>query len=123
MAEPSLLSARDAGRLQKMLRWWDKQVDTRYQRRRRHGRGGGKGGSSRNRNAYAKAAAGAGTTIVCFLDTDATGDEITVTISIAGGSDLNSALPRLEDGTLLTVWNDAGTWRNAGNPFQASGPC
>lgn len=118
MAKKFLLSERDHGRIQKMLRWWDKQVDTRYQRRRRHGRGG-----TLLHNAYAKAAAGAGNTIVCFLDTDATGDEITVTISIAGGSDLNSALPRLENGTLLTVWNDGGTWRNAGNPFQASGPC
>ncbi len=118
-----ILSDRDAARVQEVLRWFDSDTDTRYQRRRRHGRGGGRGGSSRNRNAYAKAAAGAGTTIVCFLDTDATGDEITVTISIAGGSDLNSALPRLEDGTLLTVWNDAGTWRNAGNPFQHSKEC
>ena len=48
---------------------------------------------------------------------------ITVNIEIVGGSDLNSTLPRLEDGTLLTVWNDAGTWRNSGNPFQASGGC
>ena len=73
--------------------------------------------------AYAKVAAGAGSTIVCFLDVDATGEEITVNIEIVGGSDLNAALPRLEDGTLITVWNDDGTWRNAGNPFQTSGPC
>ena len=120
MAKGFLLSERDAGELQKMLRWWKKRVDVRYQRRRRHG--GGRGGTVLH-NAYAKAAAGAGTTIVCFLDTDATGDAITVTISIAGGSNLNYALPRLEYGTLLTVWKDGDTWRNAGNPFQASGPC
>ncbi len=48
---------------------------------------------------------------------------ITVTIEIVGGSALNSALPRLEDGTRLSVWNDGGTWRNAGNPFQTSGDC
>ncbi len=118
MAKGFLLSERDKNRVQRMLRWWDKRVDIRYQRRRRHG-----GGGTVLHNAYAKAAAGVGTTIVCFLDTDATGDEITVTISIAGGSDLNSALPRLEDGTLLTVWKDGDTWRNAGNPFQASGDC
>ncbi len=75
--------------------------------------------------AYAKAAAGAGSTIVCFLGSDSEDpdDEITVNCEIVGGSDLNSALPRLEDGTRITVWNDGGTWRNAGNPFQASGPC
>ena len=75
------------------------------------------------RKAYAKAAAGSGNTIVCYLDTDATGEEITVNCEIVGGSNLNAALPRLEDGTLLAVWDDAGTWRNAGNPFQASGDC
>ena len=118
MAKSFLLSERDHGRLQKMLRWWDKQVDIRYQRRRRHG-----GRGTRLHNAYAKAAAGAGNTIVCFRDTDATGVEITVTISIAGGSNLNAAFPRLLDGTLLTVWKDGDTWRNAGNPFQATGDC
>lgn len=115
-----LLSDRDAAVLEAMARWWRSNTDTRYQRRRRHGRGGG---GTRHRKAYAKAAAGTGNTIVCYLDTDETGDEITVTISIVGGVDLNGALPRIENGTLLTVWNDAGTWRNAGNPFQASGPC
>lgn len=81
------------------------------------------GGGGGNRKAYAKAAAGAGNTIVCFLDTDDTGDEITVTIEIANGSDLNEAFPVLSDGTLLTVWNDAGTWRNAGNPFIGNEDC
>jgi len=82
-------------------------------------------GGAGNRKAFAKTAAGSGNTIVCYLDTDShdPADEITVTIEICGGSNLNAALPRLEDGTLLTVWNDAGTWRNAGNPFQASGDC
>ncbi len=71
-------------------------------------------------NAFAKAAAGAGSTIVCYLDSDShdVDDEITVAISIVGGVNLNSALPRLTDGALLTVWDDEGTWRNAGNPFQ-----
>lgn len=80
-------------------------------------------GGGGNRKAYAKTAAGGGSTIVCYLDTDGTGEEITVNIAIVGGSNLNAALPRLTDGALLTVWNDGGTWRNAGNPFQASGDC
>lgn len=116
---PKILSDTDAAELEAMLRWWRSNTDVRYQRRRRHGRGGG---GTRHRKAYAKAAAGAGNTIVCYLDTDETGDEITVTISIVAGSNLNSALPRLENGTLLTVWNDAGTWRSI-MTFQASGDC
>ncbi len=79
--------------------------------------------SGEPRKAYAKAAAGAGSTIVCYLDTDGTGEEITVNVEIVGGSALNAAFPRLENGTLLTVWDDNGTWRNAGNPFQATGEC
>lgn len=118
---PKILSDRDAAEIEAMLRWWRSHTDTRYQRRRRHG--GGRGTGTQLHKAYAKAAAGSGNTIVCYLDTDGTGEEITVTISIAGGSDLNSALPRLLDGTLLTVWKDGDTWRNAGNPFMVSGPC
>ncbi len=74
------------------------------------------------RKAYAQAAAGAGSTIACFLDTDTTGDSITVTCEIVGGSALNAALPRLADGTMVSVWDDAGIWRSI-MTFQASGPC
>ena len=115
---PKILSDRDAAEIEAMLRWWRSQTDIRYQRRRRHGQGG-----ARPIKAYAKAAAGSGNTIVCYKDTDETGDEITVTIEIANGSDLNAAFPILADGTLLTVWNDNGTWRNAGNPFIGNEDC
>jgi len=53
-----------------------------------------------SRIAYCKNDAGSGTTIVCYLDKDGTGDEITVHCSISqGGSDLNEASPLLKGGT------------------------
>ena len=63
------------------------------------------------RKAYCKVDAGSGSSIVCYLDTDATGAEITVHCPIAGGTALNEAFPRLLNGTLVTVWYDNGTWR------------
>lgn len=82
----------------------------------------GEGGGTTLRNAFASDDAGAGTTISCFLDTDGTGEVITVNCEIVGGSALNSAIPRLEDGDRLTVWNDAGTWRCT-TIFQATTDC
>lgn len=75
------------------------------------------------RKAFAKDDAGSGNTIDAYLDTDGTGTEIEVTVEIAGGDDLNTAFPLLEDGTLFHVYDDDGTWRNAGNPFIAWGLC
>ena len=74
------------------------------------------------RKAYAKVAAGAGTTIVCYLDTDITGEEITVTCEIVGGTALNSAIPRLAISDMITVWKDSNTWRSI-MTFQASQDC
>jgi hypothetical protein len=79
-------------------------------------------GGGRIRKAYAKADAGSGATITCYLDTDSTGVEITVNCEICGGSALNSAIPRLENGDMITVWNDAGTWRSV-MTFQATEDC
>ena len=62
--------------------------------------------------AYAKNDAAALERIDCYLDTDATGEEITVYCEIAGGTELHTAIPRLEDGDMITVWNDNGTWRS-----------
>ncbi len=119
MAKSFLLSERDHGRLQKLLRWFDKKVDTRFQRRRRHG---GRGGT-RIRKAFASVAAGASGTIACFLDTDGEGDTVDVVCEVADGeTDLNSALPRLRDGDMIHVYNDSGVWRSI-MTFQASGPC
>lgn len=67
--------------------------------------------ADRPRVAYCKDAAGASTTITCYLDTDGTGTEITVYCSIAGGGNLNTAIPRLADGTLILVSKIGATWR------------
>jgi hypothetical protein len=74
-------------------------------------------------NAFMKADATAGLTDDCWLDVDDPGsDTIEVNFPIAGGSDLNEALPRLADGDLVSVWDDGGTWR-AIMTFQGSEDC
>jgi len=73
--------------------------------------------------AYCKTDAGAATTIVCYLDTDGTGKEITVTCTIAGSGNLNQAEPHLTDGLEIEVWNDNGTWKPVGQIFQHREPC
>lgn len=78
--------------------------------------------ATRIRSAFCKTDAGSNSTIVCYLDTDTTGDEITVNCVICGGTALNEAFPRLADGTRLFVFNDDDTWR-ALQIFQASETC
>ncbi len=78
--------------------------------------------ADRPRVAYCKTDAGAGATIVCYLDTDGTGTEITVTCFIAGGSALNAALPRLTDGLGIIVTKVGATWRCT-TTFQTSEDC
>ena len=78
--------------------------------------------ADRPRIAYCKTDAGAGTTIVCYLDTDGTGTEITVNCSIMNGTDLNAAVPRLEDGGVLLVTKVGDTWW-AIHPFNGSEDC
>jgi len=60
--------------------------------------------------AYCKNDAGAATTITCFLDEDTTGDEIVVNCSIAGGGNLDSALPYLTDGLPIFVTEIDEVW-------------
>ncbi len=72
--------------------------------------------------AYAKAAAGAASTIDCYLDVDETGTEVTVTCSISGGTTLNSAIPRLDNGDLIFVTQIGGTWYCL-TTFQATEDC
>lgn len=88
-------------------------------------RGGGGGSGTTIHKAFAKAAAGTGSTIVCYLneDTGEEEDEITVTCEIVDGADLNEAAPRLNDGTLLWVTYDNGTWRHVGLPFNGTEDC
>jgi len=62
------------------------------------------------RIAYCKNAAGTGSTIDCYLDTDGTGTEVTVTCLLSRTSNLNAAFPLLQDGDAINIWNNAVTW-------------
>ncbi len=117
---PKILSDRDAARIERMLREWESNTDTRYQRRRRHGQGGG----AKPRIAFSESAAAANTDpFTCFLDTDNTGDEITVFPTLnTSVTAMTLAAPLLYDGTPLVVWNDSGTWRTY-ITFEDAGPC
>ena len=74
------------------------------------------------RKAYVKTTPGAATTVDCYLDTDATGAEITVTCSVVGGGNLNAAVPRIADGNLIFVTNISKTWYCV-TVFQTSEDC
>ena len=86
-------------------------------------RGGG-GNGTEVRRAYTQAAAGAGSTISCRLDNATTGESITVTCEIIGGTALNAAAPRLQSGDLLHVVydEDNALWRSL-FPFQTTSNC
>ncbi len=56
--------------------------------------------------AYCKTDATANSIITCYLDTDGTGEEITVYCKIAGGSNLDGCDPHLVDGLEIPVWQD-----------------
>jgi len=69
------------------------------------------GGSSEIRDAYCKVAAGTGNTLVCFLDTDTTGIEITVYFTLLNCSNLSDGQLSLVDGTPIPVRKRAdGNW-------------
>jgi len=70
------------------------------------------GGGVGIRKAYCKTAASTGATIVCYLDTDGTGEEITVTCTLIQATNLNACFPSLADGTMMPVWKDGDTWRS-----------
>jgi len=116
-----LLSQRDHDRLQALLRSYENgQLNRPRELRRR--RVAGDGGTS-IRKAYCKDFGEVSNTVICYLDTDLTGEEITVECEIVGGTALISAVPRLEVGKLLWVTNDSGTWRHVGIPFNGSEDC
>ena len=79
-------------------------------------------GMSGIRWAFVDGAVETDTTQACFLDTDTTGDAITVTCTICGGSDLSDAIPRLSDGIRIPVVLDGATWRCIWG-FQATEDC
>ena len=64
------------------------------------------------RLAYCKNDAGAATTIICFLDTDGTGEEVTVKCLTGGGGSslLNASVPRLSDGDPMLVIKHNDIW-------------
>ncbi len=72
------------------------------------------------RKAYVKTTPDAVNTVDCYLDIDATGDEITVSCSdfIVGGTALNAVIPRLINGIKIYVAKFGDTWECVGVPFQ-----
>ena len=74
-----------------------------------------------NRIAYCSAAAGATTTIAATLD-HTIGTAITVQCSIAGGGNLNAAIPRLTDNLQIIVTKFGATWYCT-SLFQATENC
>jgi hypothetical protein len=81
-----------------------------------------RGASSGPHRAFCKTAAGTGTSIQAFLDTDLTGEEITVYCDIDNGSHLNEAFPLLKIGSPLVVFLLDGVWRCA-QLFTANEEC
>lgn len=67
-------------------------------------------GASGLRLAYCKTAAGTGSTIVCYLDTDTTGQEITVNCILFESSNLNTCKPTLTDGQAIPVFQVGANW-------------
>jgi hypothetical protein len=65
------------------------------------------------RRAFCKTAAGSGSTIVCYLDTDTTGQEIIVYCNLhEEGENLSSCAPLLADGDMMLVFYDVDRWRS-----------
>ncbi|MCK4959192.1 MAG: hypothetical protein KAT00_07320, partial [Planctomycetes bacterium] len=107
-ATPSLkVAAREIARLDKETTEIKRELGRSPVRVEQATPGSGGGGV---RMAYVKTTPGAVSTVDCYLDTDGTGDEVTVTCSIAGGSQLNSAIPRIADGDLIYIAEIDGSW-------------
>jgi len=71
------------------------------------------GGAADIRIAFCKTDAPAAATIQCYLDTDHSGQEVTVHCTISkGGTQLSECAPLLEDGDPIHVYLSAsGQWR------------
>jgi hypothetical protein len=102
-----IFSKNAVAQIQQMYRWYLSMRGKNPQYRRR---GGGAGGGGAGQHAFCKTDAGSGTTLVCFLDTDITGTEITVDFSIANGDNLNQASPPLTTGLRIPVYTVGGDW-------------
>jgi hypothetical protein len=69
------------------------------------------------RRAFVKTTPSTGSTVDVYLDTDGTGDEVTVSCTFyddsgEGGSFADTIRPNLTDGTPFIVYLDGDTWRN-----------
>ncbi len=74
--------------------------------------------------AFVKTTPGAVTSLSCwFSESDNTGETISVPCAISGGGNLNTALPRVIDGTQIGVAKKGAIWYLPGAPFQASEDC
>ena len=75
--------------------------------------------------AFCKTDASTGTTLTCYLDTDATGEEVTVNFSLIGTENLNECFPLLKDGSEIAVayYGDTKAWRCVGGPFHLMDIC
>jgi len=77
------------------------------------------------RRAFVKSTPASGSTVDVYLDTDGTGEEVTVTCTFyddsgEGGSFADTIRPKLTDGTPFVVFLDGGTWRNETPLFKGS---
>ena len=77
-----------------------------YRRIRGQQPGGGQG----LRHAYCKTSAPIGNTIVCYLDTDITGQEVTVHCHLFSETLLINCVPLLTVGLAIPVYKVADTW-------------
>jgi hypothetical protein len=83
-------------------------------------------GGAADRRAFVKSEPVSGTSVEVYLDTDTTGEEVTVTCTLyddsgEGGTFAAITRPRLTDGCSLWVQQDkAGVWRNKTPIFRAS---
>ena len=60
--------------------------------------------------AYVKTTPTTGTTVTCYLDTNDTGEEVTVQCHIVDTANLEDATPTLTDNVPLLVVKIGGTW-------------
>ncbi len=108
----------DARRLAEALRYIETQRANAHRHLRRV-RGTPPGGGGRPiRKAFCSENAGSGNTIAAYLDIDelneAEDNDITVTCTLIGSSNLNECFPTLSTGVMMSVWWDAADelWRS-----------
>lgn len=116
MEDGVILSKRDAERLQRMLRAFEHNTDTRYQRRRHKNRGGGGGGKEFN-VAYCAEDAPDRDEILCYLGADLLAWDIARTYItdewvIVGGVEYKS----LQDDNLNHIVTETSWWEEGTAP-------